>query len=256
MSDQSLWNKLQTEVSHWLRRNWSFAAVGQHWDATEDYDSINQETYSYYRRFEDGLRLSHGAQKARVLDFCARTGYGSLAFHQAGRLDVAVCADVSWQMGKICRQRLAECGVERMLWLPLTRLPFPLADASFDTVLCFETIEHFPDPESIVLELGRLTRPGGTLILTTPNILWEPIHALAAITELHHSEGPHRFLGYRRLLRCVQQAGFEIEARETTVLIPGGPTWLVKWGEWIERHSRHWLMPIVGLRRIVIGRKI
>lgn len=44
-------------------------------------------------------------------------------------------------------------------------------DASFDTVISFETIEHVPNPRRAVAELARVLRPGGTLILTTPNYL-------------------------------------------------------------------------------------
>jgi hypothetical protein len=53
----------------------------------------------------------------------------------------------------------------------------------------------------------------------------------------------------------VEDAGFAIERVETTVLIPGGPKFLIKMGEWIEKRTRHSLMPLLGLRRIVIGRK-
>jgi ubiquinone/menaquinone biosynthesis C-methylase UbiE len=43
-----------------------------------------------------------------------------------------------------------------------------LADASFDMILCSEVIEHVPDPESALKEMHRLLKPGGILILSTP----------------------------------------------------------------------------------------
>ena len=245
------------EVGHWLRREWSFADVGMHWDLTEDYDEVNAETYSYFRRFTDGMRLSDDcmAQGAHVLDFCARTGNGTLHFYQHGKVGSAVCVDVSERQGEICRQRLEDGGLERFLWVKVGDPVFPFRDGECDAVLCFETIEHFPKPGVLVVELGRVTRAGGVMVLTTPNVLWEPAHALAAVLGLHHSEGPHRFIGYGRLVRMVSGAGFEIARAETTVLIPAGPPAVVRLGEWIERETKDTLMPWLGLRRVLVCRK-
>ena len=44
-------------------------------------------------------------------------------------------------------------------------------DASFDTVISCETIEHVPDAALAVRELSRVLTPGGRLFLTTPNYL-------------------------------------------------------------------------------------
>jgi SAM-dependent methyltransferase len=49
------------------------------------------------------------------------------------------------------------------------RLPF--ADASFDVVLSMEGIEHFEHQAGFVRECARVLRPGGWLVLTTPNVL-------------------------------------------------------------------------------------
>src|SRR3990172_11450091 len=114
-------------------------------------------------------------------------------------------------MGEICRRGLEEAGVRNFTWLQVFDYPLPFADGEFDAILCFETIEHVSRPQVLIAELGRVTRSGGTLVLTTPNVLWEPVHALAAITRLHHSEGPHRFIRYGRLLRMVDAAGFQVE---------------------------------------------
>ena len=48
------------------------------------------------------------------------------------------------------------------------RLPY--ATESFDTILCWETMEHFGfNPVPFVRELLRITRPGGRVYLTVPN---------------------------------------------------------------------------------------
>jgi ubiquinone/menaquinone biosynthesis C-methylase UbiE len=47
----------------------------------------------------------------------------------------------------------------------------PVRDASVDTVLCTEVIEHLPRPAECFAEFVRVLRPGGHLILTTP-LFW------------------------------------------------------------------------------------
>lgn len=47
----------------------------------------------------------------------------------------------------------------------------PYEDAHFDTVISVEGIEHLGGPRAFVRELGRVLKPGGTLIISTPNVL-------------------------------------------------------------------------------------
>lgn len=49
--------------------------------------------------------------------------------------------------------------------------PFPFADGSFDMVFSSEVIEHVREQELCVSEMARVLRPGGALILKTPNAL-------------------------------------------------------------------------------------
>jgi 2-polyprenyl-3-methyl-5-hydroxy-6-metoxy-1,4-benzoquinol methylase len=53
----------------------------------------------------------------------------------------------------------------------LNHAPYPIADASADVVTCVETIEHLENPRLVVRELVRIARPGGLVIVTTPNVL-------------------------------------------------------------------------------------
>ncbi len=46
-----------------------------------------------------------------------------------------------------------------------------LADGAADVVAGIETIEHLENPRAFVRELTRLTRPGGWVLVTTPNQL-------------------------------------------------------------------------------------
>jgi predicted SAM-dependent methyltransferase len=44
----------------------------------------------------------------------------------------------------------------------------PVADASFDVILCTEVLEHIPEPGVALQEMVRILRPGGTIFLTAP----------------------------------------------------------------------------------------
>lgn len=52
-----------------------------------------------------------------------------------------------------------------------THDPLPLESQSCDAVLCFEVLEHFLDsPLALFNEIHRVLRPGGQLVLSTPNL--------------------------------------------------------------------------------------
>jgi glycosyltransferase involved in cell wall biosynthesis/SAM-dependent methyltransferase len=82
---------------------------------------------------------------------------------------------------------------------------FPYDDGYFSTVLCCELVEHLTeDPMHMMFEIHRILRPGGHLVLTTPNI--GSLRAIAAILLGYH---PGFFPAYIR----PRVAGEEPEAR-------------------------------------------
>lgn len=52
----------------------------------------------------------------------------------------------------------------------------PFGDATVDTVLATEVLEHLPDPRRCVREMARVLKPGGRLLLTVP--FQQPLHEL------------------------------------------------------------------------------
>jgi SAM-dependent methyltransferase len=92
----------------------------------------------------------------RVLDVACGAGFGLDMLRAAGASAIGMDLDYAPLRGG-WRQVQADA----------TRLP--LADASVDVIASFETIEHVPDARALVLELRRVLRPGGVLVLSTPN---------------------------------------------------------------------------------------
>jgi glycosyltransferase involved in cell wall biosynthesis/SAM-dependent methyltransferase len=107
---------------------------------------------------------------------------------------------------------------------------FPYCDGHFSTVLCCELIEHLPnDPMFMMSEINRVLKPGGHLVLTTPNIV--SLRALSGILQGFHPmlfpayirpresgeiEARHaREYAPREMERLFHDAGFEVTLLET-----------------------------------------
>ncbi|MCP4049459.1 MAG: class I SAM-dependent methyltransferase [bacterium] len=72
--------------------------------------------------------------------------------------------DISYSAVAIAKKRLPN-GVFNVG--SLKKLPYD--DEEFDCVVCSEVLEHIPDYLKAMSELSRVTKMGGSLIITTPN---------------------------------------------------------------------------------------
>jgi 2-polyprenyl-3-methyl-5-hydroxy-6-metoxy-1,4-benzoquinol methylase len=116
--------------------------------------------------------------------------------------------------------------------------PLPFHDGSFDVVLSMEGIEHFENQAGFVRECARVLKPGGRLVLTTPNVLTLSGRAAAFLTggrvrahgfvneatTLYARTGTRLYHGHAflidafRLRYILRTAGLELrELRGTTV---------------------------------------
>ena len=75
----------------------------------------------------------------------------------------------------------------------------PFIDNCFDTILCNEVLEHVPEPSLLMSEIARALKPGGFLLLTTPQT-WG----------LHHE--PHDYYRYTHygLRHQAEKAGLQV----------------------------------------------
>lgn len=109
----------------------------------------------------------------------------------------------------------------------------PLEDASVDSVLLTEVLEHCPHPADVLKELSRVLKRGGFLLLTVP-FIW-PIHTVP------HDEFRYTPFALRRLL---EQAGFANPNIEAT----GGrhAVLALTLGLWVRRR------PLTSRRHVVV----
>ena len=71
--------------------------------------------------------------------------------------------------------------------------PFPYDGEYFSTVLCCELIEHLcDDPMHLMSEVNRTLKPGGHLVLTTPNIAG--LRGISAILQGYHPGFFHAYI--------------------------------------------------------------
>ena len=151
-----------------------------------------------------------------------RLGYGEVRgsyYGQAGRVDhrtVISEEGVSF-----------DCSIDHF---DAERDRFPYPDGHYATVLCCELIEHLAaDPMHMMAEINRILKPGGHVVLTTPNAAG--LRAIAAILQGYHpgffnayirpsqngeTEARHnREYAPREIRRLLENAGFEVIRLET-----------------------------------------
>jgi SAM-dependent methyltransferase len=115
----------------------------------------------HLRAYDEAVRHAAGRD---VLDVGCNTGYGTLRFAPVARRVVGV--DVSLRAIEAARLRAPDGRPE---FVVTSGFALPFADASFDLVTSFQVLEHVPDATAFLGELARVARPGGMVILATPN---------------------------------------------------------------------------------------
>jgi glycosyltransferase involved in cell wall biosynthesis/SAM-dependent methyltransferase len=151
-----------------------------------------------------------------------RLGYGAVRgcyYGKLGRTDHRVATSAEGER--------FECDIDHF---DAERDRFPYADEYFSTVLCCELIEHlFEDPMHLMSEVNRILKPGGHLVLTTPNVA--ALRGISAILQGYHPGFFHAYIRpaesgevdarhnreytAREIHKLLENAGFEVTRLET-----------------------------------------
>jgi ubiquinone/menaquinone biosynthesis C-methylase UbiE len=101
----------------------------------------------------------------RVLDAACGAGYGSDLLASIARRVTGL--DLDFGATVHARSHYRRAGLGFALG---DAMDLPFADASFDAIVSFETIEHLPDVERYLREVHRVLVPGGRYLVSTPQM--------------------------------------------------------------------------------------
>lgn len=139
------------------RQNEAYAAYLAGWDE------------AFYSKYADVLRPP--TPGGRVLD--VGCGVGQVVH----RLGEAGCDAVGVDVSEPCIARARSAGLNCSLY-DGRRLPYP--DEHFDSVGAFNVLEHVEEPEAFVVELVRVAKRGGRVVVSSPNFFrvigWNDYH--------------------------------------------------------------------------------
>jgi SAM-dependent methyltransferase len=179
----------------------------------------------YFSNHSGGLLLEYLEKltplRGRVLDYGCGPGY--LVGHLLRRGIACEAIDFSSSsVGRVCEQ-FSNHPLFRGATVA-TQLPTPLPEASMDIVMSVEMVEHLFDEhlEPTFGEFYRLLKPGGTLIVTTPNE--EDLAASRVLCPdcggLFHQYQHVRTWSVKSLREALEAHGFETITCHATLITP------------------------------------
>ena len=91
--------------------------------------------------------------------------------------------------------------------------PLPFEDGEFDHVVMLAVLEHLTEPERVLREALRVIAPGGSLIMTWPSSMVDPIlkvlHKLRLVSDEMESEEHQKRIPVETLQEMLRRIGFQ-----------------------------------------------
>ena len=179
----------------------------------------------YFSNHSGGLLIEHLEKyvpfEGRVLDYGCGPGYLIRHLLQRG----LACEGLDFSTGTVERVRAQFDGHPLFRGATVaTQLPTPLEDASIDLLLSVEMVEHLFDEQLLPTfrEFHRVLRPGGTLVVTTPNE--EDLDDLRVLCPdcgaLYHQYQHVRSWSAETLRAALEPHGFETVDCHATLIAP------------------------------------
>ncbi len=195
---------------------WKFAVsfLRTFWKMWKLRNSIKSADYDE-RAFNSRIPPQRYWQRQRykiIMDFCAGAGRVLDVGCGSSRIvrDIKQAIGIDIQMNKVRYMRRY-----KNLFANATIYALPFQDGCFDCVICSEVIEHLPPGEKHFSELIRVTKPGGRLILGTPDygtFAWRVIEKLYRVVVPGGYADEHiTHYNKRSLTEILQKHGLSVE---------------------------------------------
>lgn len=132
--------------------------------------------------------------------------------------------DYSNNMCRLAHQKAAEIGAGAPGFINGDAEHLPFADASFDAVTCSNSFHHYPHQQAAIIEMRRILRPGGRLMLIDgfrDNVIgWTLFDVFITIAESSESAKVHH-ASWSMMRSYFEHAGFrDIRQKKTGVWAP------------------------------------
>jgi 2-polyprenyl-3-methyl-5-hydroxy-6-metoxy-1,4-benzoquinol methylase len=107
------------------------------------------------------LLLISSQAKGRVLDFGGGIGTHAIAAALCPQVEEVVYCDINPINRNFTASRVAQMGLENKVKICDEIIP----ESTFDTVICFDVIEHLPDPVSQLLKFHEILSSSGKMLV-------------------------------------------------------------------------------------------
>lgn len=185
------------------------ASVGQRERYDDEWNGWKAEATAFdgVRRYDQISRVVRQLIPRKILDIGC--GDGRLA-----RTIRAVCPDVVIHGCDVSTAALTRSkGLDRQYAVDLNCDGLPEPDESFDLVIASEVVEHLIMPDRVMVELTRVLKQGGHVLLTVPNVAFWRFRVQALCGQVPSVTADDRHLhsfSASLLEHLVRSAGLEV----------------------------------------------